>query len=237
MCTLASEQLEFINKNIKKMILQKIGIPGKYSTAITGLNFLCDYGKSKKDTLFCKPSIVVILQGSAWTVIEERKYYCEEKHYFFTTSPLDNYAPINVSGERPFLALFLTLEKDIISQLVPHIVALSRAESNEISRNVTINHMDVDLLNCFLRLVGLLDKPEQIHVRAPIIIREIHYVLLLGPLGTKLKSLSRHAIYVEKKFKYLPHGNVPVLSVNRISSNGERQAVRLRRRVHYGLKR
>lgn len=237
MCTLAREQLESINKSIKKLILQKIGLPGKYSTAITGLNFLRDYGNSKKDTLFCKPSIVVILQGSAWTVIEERKYYCEEKHYFFTTSPMDNYAPINVSGERPFLALFLTLEKDIISQLVPHIVELSRRESKEISRNVSISYMDVDLLNCFLRLVGLLDKPEQIHVRAPIIIREIHYLLLLSPLGTKLKSLSPHAIYVEKKFKYLPYVKAPVLSANRISSNGERQAVRLRLRVYYGLKR
>lgn len=197
MCTPTSNQLESIN-NIKKLILQRMAITGKCNTAITGLYFLRNYGNNKKRGQFCKPSIMVIIQGSAWTVMEEKKYYCEEKHYFFTTSPMEDYSPIKASRERPFLALLLYLQEHIISQLVPHIAELSRAKNNGILQNVPIGHIDGDLLNCFLRLVRLLDKPEQIHVRAPIIMREIHYLLLTSPLGEKLKSLSRHAIHAEK---------------------------------------
>lgn len=49
---------------------------------------------------------------------------------------------------------------------------------------------DADLLGCFLRLVGLLDKPEQIRIRAPMAIREIHYLLLAGPQGRNLRLLN-----------------------------------------------
>lgn len=235
MCTSADKQMESIN-NIKKLILQRTSITGECNTAITGLKFLRDYGHCEKNSQFYKPSIVIIIQGSAWTIIEEKKYYCEEKDYFFTASPMENCAPINSTGERPFLALSLTLEEYIISQLIPRIAELSRAKNDGILQNIPISHIDGDLLNCFLRLVRLLDKPEQIHVRAPIIIREIHYLLLTSPLGEKLKLLSRHAIQAEKKFKHILHVKAPVLSVNRISSNTKRYAARYRLYVHYGTK-
>lgn len=231
MCPSADKQLESIN-TIKKLILQRTSITGECNTAITGLKFLCGYGQCEKDSQFYKPSIVVIIQGAAWTIIEEKKYYCEEKDYFFTVSPMKNYDPINSSGDRPFLALLLNLEEHIISQLVPHIAELSRTKNDGILQNVSISHIDGDLLNCFLRLVRLLDKPEQIPVRAPIIIREIHYLLLTSPLGEKLKTLSRHALQAEKKFKHMLHVKAPVLSVNRISSNRKCYAVSYRLYVH-----
>ena len=43
-----------------------------------------------------------------------------------------------------------------------------------------------------LRLVELLDRPNQIAVRAPIIMRELHYLLLVGPQGSTLQSLYTH---------------------------------------------
>lgn len=235
MCTSANKQLESIN-TIKKLILQRTLITGECNTAITGLKFLRDYIPFEKDSQCYKPSIVVIIQGSAWTIIEDKKYYCEEKDYFFTASSMKNYNLINSRGKRPVLALLFTLEEHIISQLVPHIAELARAKNDGILQNVPISHIDSDLLNCFLRLVRLLDKPEQIHVRAPIIIREIHYLLLTSPLGEKLKNLSRHAIQAEKKFKHILHVKAPVLSVNRLSSNRERYAFRYRLYVHYGTK-
>lgn len=40
------------------------------------------------------------------------------------------------------------------------------------------------------RLIGLLDRPEQIPVRAPMLMRELHYLLLLGPYGASLRQLN-----------------------------------------------
>lgn len=49
---------------------------------------------------------------------------------------------------------------------------------------------DVELLDGVSRLVGLLDKPDQLSVRAPLLMRELHYLLLLGPYGGALRRLN-----------------------------------------------
>jgi transcriptional regulator GlxA family with amidase domain len=43
-----------------------------------------------------------------------------------------------------------------------------------------------------LRLVGLLETPERIPVLAPMVIREIHYFLLMGPGGEFFRQLGTH---------------------------------------------
>ena len=46
-----------------------------------------------------------------------------------------------------------------------------------------------EFLEAVLRLAELLDKPEQIAIRAPMIMQELHYLLLIGPLGHVLRGL------------------------------------------------
>jgi transcriptional regulator GlxA family with amidase domain len=55
---------------------------------------------------------------------------------------------------------------------------------------MAVVEVDPDVLDAFLRLVELLDRPEQIPVLAPMIIREIHYRLLIGPQGERLRMIN-----------------------------------------------
>ena len=48
----------------------------------------------------------------------------------------------------------------------------------------------MDVLDAFLRLTELLDTPDQIPVLAPMIVREIHYRLLVGPRGRFLRAVN-----------------------------------------------
>ena len=54
-------------------------------------------------------------------------------------------------------------------------------------KGVSVADVDVSVLDAFLRLAELLDKPEQIAVLAPMIIREIYYRMLIGPQGEFLR--------------------------------------------------
>ncbi|WP_195842544.1 AraC family transcriptional regulator, partial [Bordetella pertussis] len=47
------------------------------------------------------------------------------------------------------------------------------------------------LLDAVLRLARLLDTPADIPVLAPLIEREIHYRLLSGPMGGRLRHIAR----------------------------------------------
>ena len=55
---------------------------------------------------------------------------------------------------------------------------------------VTVADTDPELLDTVLRLVNILDRPEQIPVRALMLLRELHYFLLLGPYGALLRQVN-----------------------------------------------
>ena len=63
--------------------------------------------------------------------------------------------------------------------------SVSHVQSGHIiSANLTHLTIDQKYLIC-----ELLDKPEQIAIRAPMILQELHYLLLIGPLGHVLRGL------------------------------------------------
>ena len=55
---------------------------------------------------------------------------------------------------------------------------------------VAIAPTDPDLLDAYLRLAQLIEKPEQIPMLSPLIIREIHYRLLIGTQGDLLRLVN-----------------------------------------------
>lgn len=54
-----------------------------------------------------------------------------------------------------------------------------------------VHRIDADLLDAMLRLLELAGKPEMIAIAAlsPLIVKEIHYRLLMGPFGNQLRSI------------------------------------------------
>lgn len=62
-------------------------------------------------------------------------------------------------------------------------------ESKECA-SVSIADASSDILEMFLRLVELIEKPEQIPIRAPMMLRELHYLLLISPHGENLRHLN-----------------------------------------------
>ena len=90
------------------------------------------------------------------------------------------------SPEKPFLAVTLDLDKYLITKLAAEIPPSSRI-ANDVYKGVDLAEVDPYVLDAFLRLIELLDKPEHIPVLAPMIIREIHYRLLIGPQGNRLR--------------------------------------------------
>ena len=60
-------------------------------------------------------------------------------------------------------------------------------------KGVTVGEVTPELLDACLRLVTVLDTPARIPVLGPMITREIHYYLLLGPEGEDFRLLGTSA--------------------------------------------
>lgn len=102
--------------------------------------------------------------------------------------PISSYV-INPTPEKPFLFLYLYLDKQMLSSLAMDMKQDFTCHS-EITTSVSITDTNTDILEMFLRLLELLEKPEQIPLRAPMMLRELHYLLLISPHGKLLRQLN-----------------------------------------------
>ena len=80
----------------------------------------------------------------------------------------------DTSPENPYLSLTINLDGSLINQLAAEIPSDSESYSDHFS-GAMLAEMDADLMDAIVRLVELIERPEQAKVLGPMVIREIHY--------------------------------------------------------------
>ena len=182
--------LERTNSLLKEKLLRWVPGAGRYPTAIEGLAISRRDGATQSECSFYKPLVAVTVQGSKRSIIGSEEYRYGKNNCLVVGVDLPSVNHITeASPEQPFLAVSLDLDKYLITQLAAEILPLSRSRNGSY-KGMAVAEVDPDVLGAFLRLVELLEKPEQIPVLAPMIIREIHYRLLIGPQGERLRMVN-----------------------------------------------
>lgn len=176
------------NNLLKEMIIKRTPGPGDYPTAIAGLCLHRRDEVNHCDNCFHKPLVSLGVQGAKRAIVgsEEYSYNANQCLINCVDMPSTNIIT-QASKQKPFLVVSLEIDKHQIGLLAANIPP--RAE-NKIYKGVAVASVDAEILDAFLRLVELLDKPEQITIMAPLIIREIYYRLLIGPMGEDLRSIN-----------------------------------------------
>lgn len=187
-----SERAELMRDNglLKELLLKRMPEPGKCSTAVDGLSMSRRESDVHVENCFYRPSVGLVVQGSKRSVVGSDEYsYGENQCLVVSVDMPSSFFASGATHERPFLAISLDLDKYLISRLFMELPAAPDA-GNESCKGVGVTNATPDLLNAFLRLVELLEKPEEVAFLAPVVIQEIHYRLLLGPLGNNLRRFS-----------------------------------------------
>ena len=180
------------NDLLKELLLRLMPEPGKHATAVDGLFMSRRESDDHVENCFYKPSVGLVVQGSKRSIVGTDEYcYGENQCLVVNVDMPSSFFTSGATRERPFLAISLDLDRYLISRLVMELPAAQHAGSAPY-RGVAVTDATPDLLNAFLRLAGLLEKPEEAAFIAPIVIHEIHSRLLLGPLGTMLRRFSTH---------------------------------------------
>ncbi len=182
--------LERTSSLLKEKLLRWMPGTGDYPTAIEGLTIFRRDEPNQRENCFYKPLVAVIVQGFKRSIIGSEEYRYGENHCLVAgvDTPSVNYVTA-ASPEQPFLGLSLNLDKYLTTQLAAEIPPSSRF-GNGSCKGMAVAEVDPDVLDAFLRLAELLEKPEQTLVLAPMIIREIHYRLLIGPQGERLRMVN-----------------------------------------------
>ena len=132
------------------------------------------------------PAFCVIAQGSKEVFMGEERFQYDPMHYLLATAELPIVTHvIEASQERPYLSLTVTLDPALVSAVMVE-AGYTPPRRRAGVRAIDVSPLDAGLLDAMVRLVRLLDTPDEAPFLMPLITREIVYRLLMGEQGDRL---------------------------------------------------
>jgi AraC-like DNA-binding protein len=134
-----------------------------------------------------EPMFCLVLQGAKEVMIGDRLLRYDSASYFIASMELPASGRIvEASHDRPYIGVSMALDWEGLAALLPE--APMRPEAHGAAFGVS--PVTLQLLDPWLRLLRLLDTPQDIPVLAPLLEREILYRLLQGPQGGVLRQVA-----------------------------------------------
>jgi AraC-like DNA-binding protein len=159
----------------------------------TALPLLTLHRYSQIGDLSCgmsRSSLIIAAQGAKRIIAAGESYDYNARHYLITSIDLPVMSRITqASAAQPYLCMAMSLDLAHIGALMAQ-MGRPRSESFPIGRPIAVSELSRRLLDSALRLARLLDHPEESSVLAPLIEREILFLLLSGEHGRRLGQLA-----------------------------------------------
>lgn len=156
-----------------------------------GVHFRRHSSPTDRTYASAQPSFCLIAQGSKLIFLGEDKFRYDCAHYLITTMELPLAGEVvEASPERPYLSFRLVLDPSIVTSVMVDSGILHPRGDGSV-KAVDVSPLDANLLDATLRLVRLIDAPNEYRVLAPLIVREIVYRLLTGAQGNRMRHLAR----------------------------------------------
>jgi AraC-like DNA-binding protein len=163
--------------------------PGRYQPSVLPRVALYKDGAAPQPVSgVYQPMMALILSGAKEIAIGDRRLRYDPASYFIATVelPASGCVKLDQPNEQ-YLAVSLDLDSDRLASV------LSEADvpSPTAEPAFAVNPVTSELLDAWLRLLRLLDAPQDIAVLAPLCEREILYRLLRGPQGAIVRQIAR----------------------------------------------
>ncbi|QHJ01654.1 helix-turn-helix domain-containing protein [Xylophilus rhododendri] len=134
-----------------------------------------------------EPGIVFVCQGRKQGRWGGRSFVYDARHYLAVAVPVPFAMETEASADEPLLAVYLTLDLNLVAELIAQLDGLlgpSRAEP----ASLLSTPMDGPIADCLLRLLQTLSSPVECAMLAGSIVREICFRVLTGPQGPALRA-------------------------------------------------
>ncbi|MGQ9368109.1 AraC family transcriptional regulator N-terminal domain-containing protein [Azospirillum sp. ST 5-10] len=135
------------------------------------------------------PMVNLILTGSKTMAVGDRTFRYDPATYFVMSVDLPAVGSVHPSDDgAPYLAISLTLEPPIVANLLAD---LPKPAGGELySPGFSVAPVTPELLDAWLRMLRLMERPNEVAALAPAYEREILFRVLQGPLGWMLRDIA-----------------------------------------------
>jgi AraC-like DNA-binding protein len=164
---------------------------GEYPTAIGSLFFNRRSSPTQPIHTAQWPCFALVVQGTKSLRLGPEVYRYGVGDYLVVSIDLPVVSHVTeASAALPHLGLGMAITPERLRDVLARIKPVRSGIAPDEMRGVAVNRAPADLLDASLRLLRLLEKPEDIPAMAPLIEQEILYRLLTGPFGPRLLQIA-----------------------------------------------
>ncbi|MEZ4425938.1 MAG: AraC family transcriptional regulator [Gemmatimonadota bacterium] len=191
------------------------GVEGYVSGALPGLGFLRHSAPTPIEGTVYEPVVCLILRGRKRTTAGSMAVEFGPGESLIVSHALPVLSQVT---ECPYLAMTLALDIGILRSLVDQID--ERADTGARAATLDVERTEELLIEALTRYVAVAGSPTEARVLAPLVLREIHFRLLMAPHGGMLRKLLRAdstASHIHRAVREIRENFRSTLSVPRLA--------------------
>ena len=186
----ASEQGRALCAELAKLLDRRTRTDGGHPTALPELTFWRFSHPTAPIQVIQQPAVYVVVQGRKQVTVGGETYVYDPSQYLAVSLELPAVGNVvEATPEAPYLCLTLRVDARELAALVVESGQPTPRDDHD-GRAIFVSALEAPLLDGLLRLVKLLDAPQDIPVLAPLIRRELHYRLLQGDQRGRLAEMA-----------------------------------------------
>jgi AraC-like DNA-binding protein len=181
---------EALCAELATLLEQRTGTDGGHETAIPQLTLWRFANPTEPAHVLQQPAVYVVVQGRKQVTVGDETYVYDPSQYLAVSLELPAVGHVvEASPDAPYLCMTLRVDARELAALIVETGRPAPRDTHD-GRAVFVSSLQAPLLDAFLRLVRLLDAPQDIQVLAPLILRELHFRLLQGEQHGRLAEMA-----------------------------------------------
>ncbi|MDE7315172.1 MAG: AraC family transcriptional regulator [Mucispirillum sp.] len=173
-------------EEIKSKLISIMPEESEINIGFQGIKFYRRNNAEKSHICMQCPCIIFVANGEKHTHISSENFIFKKGYYNITyiDYPVASFF-YSISENNPYLSVYMPVDNSVITEIIKDINHIPA----KIFKGISENKADNKLLAAYSRLIDLYNKPDEISFMAQLIIKEIYYRILIGPVGADLKAL------------------------------------------------
>lgn len=186
--------------------------------AVQGLGIWYSRAPARPEPALFDPRLYIVLQGEKTMTFATRNVAMQPGMFAVSSIGVPFVTSVELaSAERPYLGIGLVLDPATVADMLPASTGSYEADAPSIA----IGRADASLLRPLTRLLAMCSQPKEATVLAPLAIKEIHYRLLTGEVGSTIRQLavsSQRSAQIRKVAACLRQADRPAPTISELAA-------------------
>jgi AraC-like DNA-binding protein len=191
----------------------------KVATLMPGIVIMASDTRTRPMCYVSEPAFAMVVQGAKRAILGEKIFDYSAGQYLVVSVDLPLTANVvEASVEQPFLALGVKLNAATIAALLVETGVIRKARTAP--STIVVSDLTDDLLDPVVRLLRLLDRPEDIPVLRLAVEREIYWRLINGDQGAMIQQIGledSRVAKISKAIRWIRSNHSDILRVETLA--------------------